>query len=291
MHQVAKVLAFQLQHQLLGDTAGYIACVLLFALLVSIFFLLRNYFDRYRALLESVEHGWLMIMMAMLMVYAGLIFITQYPRPLLERPEDFPIFFTISVMVFSFLAVFLYILTHKKRLKAMNDQLLEQQKWHKMAYIDALTELDNRASYIKHINDFEESLGVTDSVCAMVFDLNEFKAINDTFGHRIGDTTLKAFASLLRELFPHDHYHIFRVGGDEFAVLAINAAENDIKEKIKTILNDGETKHIVGCTVAVGISWVNLAEHNAIDNAFIKADEEMYKNKKDGRKNIGLNFQ
>lgn len=276
---------------LFGDAAGYVACAMLFALLIALFFLLRQYFDRYRALLESVEHGWSMITVAMLGIYLGLIFITQYPKPLLERPEDFPVFLTVSIMVCSFLAVFIYILTHKRRLRDMNNQLLEQQKWHKMAYIDALTELDNRASYIKHINDFEGTLSVTDSVCAMVFDLNEFKAINDTFGHRIGDGTLKSFADLLRKLFPHEHYHIFRVGGDEFAVLAINAPKNEINEKIDTLLDKNETKHLVGCSVAVGICWVNLAEHNAIDNAFIKADEEMYKNKKDGRNNVGLNFK
>lgn len=274
---------------LFGDVAGYIAFAALFLLLLAIFFFMRPYFTKYRDLLESVSHGWCMIMIAMLVVYVGLIFLTQYPKPLIQRPEDFPMFITVSIMVCSFLIVYLYILTHKKRLRIMNDQLLEQQKWHNMAYIDSLTELDNRASYIKHINEFEATLDISASVCAMVFDLNEFKAINDTFGHRIGDGTLKAFADLLRSLFPHDKYHIFRIGGDEFAVLSIDASKSEVDEKIKILLNYEETKHLVGCTVAAGCCWVDLAEHNAIDNAFIKADEEMYKNKKDGRKNIGLN--
>lgn len=269
---------------LFGDVAGYIACTVLFILLLVVFFFMRPYFTRYRALLESVNHGWGMIMTAMLIVYVGLIFLTQYPKPLLQRPEDLPMFITVSIMVCSFLTVFLYILTHKKRLRLMNDQLLEQQKWHNMAYIDALTELDNRASYIKHINEFEAELDISTSVCAMMFDLNEFKMINDTFGHRIGDTTLKAFADLLRSLFPHDNYHIFRVGGDEFAVISINVPEEEVNEKIRTLLNKEETKNLVGCTVAAGYCWVDLSEHNAIDNAFIKADEEMYKNKNDGKK-------
>lgn len=93
-------------------------------------------------------------------------------------------------------------------------------EWHKIAYVDGLTGCANRTAYIEKLNDLERSSLMDHSICVLVFDIDNFKKVNDTKGHMAGDIILKQAAEILMNLFQSEATSVFRIGGDEFAVLA-----------------------------------------------------------------------
>jgi diguanylate cyclase (GGDEF)-like protein len=96
-----------------------------------------------------------------------------------------------------------------------NRELLEsQQRLSRLVDTDPLTNLANRRSLRKAMDAVRDSGGTV-----IFIDINEFKQVNDLFGHRIGDTTLQRLAKLIVDQFrPGDH--VIRWGGDEFLVVA-----------------------------------------------------------------------
>jgi diguanylate cyclase (GGDEF)-like protein len=112
-----------------------------------------------------------------------------------------------------------------------------------------------------------------------MIDVNSFKAINDTLGHHKGDEILCHLANLLTSIFPKDHYEIFRIGGDEFAIIGSGAEEYDVDGRISAINVSVEASRM-GYSVAAGRSTVIYGENQAFENAFIRADEAMYEAKR-----------
>ena len=85
---------------------------------------------------------------------------------------------------------------------------------------DALTKVQNRFAFekcIQNIKRLREPQKSTSSISVINIDLDDFKSINDTFGHKEGDKALKHFAKLLMKIFPANC--VFRYGGDEFIII------------------------------------------------------------------------
>ena len=82
---------------------------------------------------------------------------------------------------------------------------------------DALTALENKQSYIRYITKLAKK--PPEILTAINIDLDDFKRINDRFGHQEGDEALKNFTQILRNSFSYKQ-RIFRMGGDEFLVLS-----------------------------------------------------------------------
>ena len=111
---------------------------------------------------------------------------------------------------------------------------------------------------------------------ALMLDIDNFKSINDTFGHHIGDTVLKKAAAYLLSVFNDEHYRVFRIGGDEFAVIAVDVSRKTLDEKVQQVCNPKED---LKCSFSCGYSLVDFERKNAMENAFIDADLLMYKQK------------
>ena len=85
---------------------------------------------------------------------------------------------------------------------------------------DGLTEIYNKRKYEEEVQrEFARALRHQRPLSLIIFDLDEFKQINDTYGHLCGDFVLKQVASLARELVRPEQM-LARVGGDEFVILA-----------------------------------------------------------------------
>ncbi len=262
---------------LAGVIGGMIACICTFLLFLLIYSKGREYFPRYRNLFKSVQSGWNVTMLATCLIYFLMIFAAAYPKPLAQRPEYLPVYALLSLTVLSFYTVFLMMLTHKKKLFDLNIQFELEKKWHKIAYVDVLTGMKNRMAYVERINELERTAKETDVIYAVMMDIDNFKQINDTLGHHIGDFTLEKAAEFLNEIFAEESYEVFRIGGDEFAVVAVGASREELEEKIHYI-NKPDPE--VGCSFSVGFSPVNLTQNNFMENAFIRADRAMYDVKK-----------
>lgn len=103
-------------------------------------------------------------------------------------------------------------------LRQLSEKNAEQRATHALARTDFLTGIPNRLALSEYVADLDEK--VLRGVAALVLDLDDFKAINDTMGHAAGDEVLKCVASRLVAL--GDRYRdtiIFRLGGDEFLIM------------------------------------------------------------------------
>lgn len=145
--------------------------------------------------------------------------------------------------------------------------------------IDTLTGIGNRLAF----NDYVEKLNKKqmEKTCILSIDLNNFKKINDTYGHDEGDKALIYFAAVLRRVF-YGVGKAIRIGGDEFIVFIDGSKDVDIKLFIRRIKNSINSKeNPLKCKLSFSYGFV---EGNSIDkdlNKAIKAaDNLMYRDKK-----------
>ena len=96
--------------------------------------------------------------------------------------------------------------------------------------------LYNRVYYVEKINDLERNISSYQSLCCIVIDINDFKSVNDRFGHYIGDETLRQVSQTIQEAFNDTTPYVFRVGGDEFFVVLINVSEAFAQKKLEEFL-------------------------------------------------------
>jgi len=120
-----------------------------------------------------------------------------------------------------------------------------------------------------------------------LFDLDEFKCVNDGFGHQAGDCVLKYFSDLLRDVYCKDDI-VGRVGGDEFMVYIKNTTDISIaEEKVSEIMTqlkigvDYDDIRIIA-SVSIGISIID-EKTGSYSEAYRQTDNAMYEAKGKGK--------
>ena len=138
---------------------------------------------------------------------------------------------------------------------------------------DALTGIGNRTSFYKIIDNLEKSnSGVTVLVC----DIDGLKAINDKYGHLIGDKIIRQAAILLERCCPELSY-LFRMGGDEFLILIPEILTKDQCEQIVSKIH-WECSKNDKLNLSIGIASSKNKQYKLID-VIREADEKMYKSR------------
>ena len=167
------------------------------------------------------------------------------------------------------------------------DKKVEEELQDK-AYHDPLTKLPNRSLFEAQINNRLKTAHNRKNLLALLFlDLDGFKAINDRFGHEMGDTLLKALAQRLLALLRSDD-DLYRIGGDEFVILLNNAGgDHEIAAVSRRILASiHEPFHLHGKLISVGASiGIAIYPENATSEGELlrHADLAMYNAKQTGR--------
>lgn len=150
---------------------------------------------------------------------------------------------------------------------------------------DALTNILNRRAFEELCQRSEESK----DVLALIFvDLDNFKGINDTLGHAKGDLVLKNVASNLKAVFRKKD-HVFRIGGDEFAVICPGLTkenEDTVIEKIN-ILNNYIAKIDMDYYVSVSAGMA-FSTNGYSKTLYENADKALYKTKENGKRGISV---
>lgn len=154
-----------------------------------------------------------------------------------------------------------------------------------MALIDQLTSLYNRRGFLNLTNHHIQLAKRKKRNLLFLFcDLDNFKYINDNFGHLVGDEVLKDTSSILKEVFRESDI-IARFGGDEFVVLATDVKKEDknviinrLNKKIKDY-NNMEIRQY-NLSISIGAVFYELGNIEDIEDILDKADKLMYEEKK-----------
>ena len=174
-------------------------------------------------------------------------------------------------------------ITEEERALQMRDEQIGQISQE--AYKDALTGVGNKAAYnaaVKKLNkEIEE--GLSDYAVVMV-DMNNLKKINDEYGHKSGDLYIKGCCHLICEAFKHSP--VFRIGGDEFAVLLTgegfarrNESVEELRNAYAVCYGKTDSEPWERYSAAVGLAE-RAMDDNTYELVFKRADALMYEEKK-----------
>ena len=164
-----------------------------------------------------------------------------------------------------------------------------EQKMRHLATWDALTGLLNRQIFYRKTQNYLDRVKQTgEPFSVLMLDLDHFKAINDTYGHPIGDRVLVAFGSLLKEHLG-EHNILGRIGGEEFAAVLPGVRRNEalkLAEAIHTRLRSltiTEGNQTVSVSVSIGIACYPGKGTADIGQLLQEADRALYRAKQTGR--------
>lgn len=161
-----------------------------------------------------------------------------------------------------------------------------------LAHTDSLTGLDNRRMFDHQVSRLlKERLWQGEDSALLIFDIDYFKQINDTYGHMAGDQALRRVAASCRHLMRHDD-QIGRIGGEEFAVFltptdrieALHRAEQ-LRHRVaqcRVKLDDGST---FSMTISIGVTLSN-SRKRTLPQLMLAADQALYEAKSRGRNRI-----
>lgn len=168
-----------------------------------------------------------------------------------------------------------------------------EEKLSHMAFIDMLTDLPNRKMLISRIDQLISSIEEPDLPFAIAFiDLDDFKQVNDTLGHHVGDLLLQAVAAKLKDAI-HDDDMLGRLGGDEFALVIkrplTDAALYAYIENLRQLLIDDLVIEDKPLAIRASFGLSRYPEDGITSAELLKsADHAMYRAKT--RKTAGIEF-
>ena len=146
-----------------------------------------------------------------------------------------------------------------------------------MALHDPLTDLPNRVLFRQRLESALHRVSRGESCAVLCLDLDQFKGVNDTLGHPVGDTLLKAVTERLRRIVrPADT--VARLGGDEFAVLLTGATPEAAARVSESIERAVEAIWPIGIRGGVSIGVASVGQ--GATEALSRADRSMYAKKR-----------
>ena len=150
---------------------------------------------------------------------------------------------------------------------------------------DGLTHIYNRYKFDYDIEKLTNSQ-TTESLHLMMFDIDHFKNINDTYGHHQGDVILKELCTLIeKNTRPTDKF--YRVGGEEFAIFSFtntHQQELDFANRIRKIVQEHKFDTIENLTISLGFTQFIYGE--SLTSLYNRADKALYNAKENGRNRV-----
>jgi len=215
--------------------------------------------------------------MAILLVFVsiGFSFWMYQVKPYAIWQMDF-----VNILIYTIVGIFIHIIVNSIRIR----EFVLTRKINIQKDLDESTGLKNKGALTRAIDEYLADETKKKGIMLML-DVNDFKSVNDTYGHDIGDTVISQLGAFLSENFRNDEI-LGRFGGDEFIVfikdtddvdIASDAARRSIKKSSAYVkLPDEEKK--VGVSIGVAIY---RGEEKTYSELFKKADIALYKAKAD----------
>lgn len=249
------------------------------------------------------RHGFLWSMLLLGMIGGLFLFSSEIQS---NYPLPFQVRFTVSYLAISFITS--WIEYHRARFQKESMQshhalsleqkhlkeeiqrrIVLEKKLQRLAQIDPLTGLFNRGYFLEIAErEFLRAVRYNTSLCFALLDIDNFKQINDTQGHPIGDKVIQTLAQYCQKSLRESDV-VGRLGGEEFAILLLHVNHEEAKLKMQTLkeelsllsipYQEEQTLHF---TVSIGVAMLDSQIAN-LDELYIQADIKLYKAKEAGR--------
>lgn len=170
-------------------------------------------------------------------------------------------------------------------------QVQLERKLVDLASVDTLTRLPNRRSFFARANrELARARRFRHETAVLMFDIDDFKRVNDQYGHQVGDEVLAAvaglFASALREIDI-----VGRIGGEEFAAMLVETdmeGAQVVAERLRVRIADRSINahgEVVGVTVSMGLTMLEPQDHS-VEAMIRRADSAMMESKRAGKNQV-----
>lgn len=159
-----------------------------------------------------------------------------------------------------------------------------------LAYRDSLTGIKNKTAYLEATARLDDEIRIGwPHFAVLVFDINNLKIINDTFGHDLGDEIIIQACTLIGQAFLQSP--VYRIGGDEIVVLVENPESHRISEQLNRFDQEIQrfnqtTDNSQRISIAKGVAYYNNQYDVCYNDVFKRADEAMYKNKQEMKNSL-----
>jgi diguanylate cyclase (GGDEF)-like protein len=188
------------------------------------------------------------------------------------------------------------VLSQARLMESEHNLISSKKALERAAFIDPLTGVGNRRSFDQSFErEWSRAQRTSKALAVLIFDIDHFKKINDTYGHQRGDELLVAVARALQDTLPRLTEVLARYGGEEFACIlpgtdsygAIKVAER-LRAAVEALqLQHPGSPHKV-VTVSVGVAVCQYPVRAAPSLLFGEADRALYEAKRNGRNRVEL---
>jgi diguanylate cyclase (GGDEF)-like protein len=207
-------------------------------------------------------------------IFIGIPVLSQFDIPVIN-----------AVILVTILLPILYVYIYKPMCSQYTKLERAEENQRELSLLDELTGLYNRRGfmlYAKHLLEF--SIRSKKALLLVYADLDNLKWINDHLGHEVGNKAIVCIAKVLTATFRGSDV-IGRVGGDEFAILALETKEentNIFRKRLNKNLKDAECNFnpICGLKLSFGIAANNSGESKSLEDLIEQADTLMYDEKR-----------
>ena len=257
-------------------TAGHDGTALLFSV-IGIFVLMVGFSGTQRVIIIGLD-----IIVNLLCVGAG-YYCPQLIIPHLSLESKLIDLVVSLLMAFIGVAVLTDQIT--KSFQNKNDELSE------ISNRDSLTGVYNRRFLFDHLESLINQNPAKQNICALMMDLDYFKAVNDTYGHGFGDEVLCTFTDTV-EMVLRDSDVLARYGGEEFVALlhSVNAVSAEIiAERIRKAVSAIRFDNGLQLTVSIGLAMLQPVD--SAESLINRADNHLYKAKEQGRNRVCSEYE
>ena len=236
---------------------------------------------------NSTLYETLLIGLCSLATFVSCKFISYKTEPLYTIPDEPSFWIYIFNSLCTFAMLVLFSLIFLREIKSAHTKLENQNaQLDRIAGIDALTGLYNRRSMDKFL---AAAMSCPNDFSIIMCDIDDFKKVNDTYGHKSGDKVLQAISKIIVSSLREDDF-VCRWGGEEILILisgtslnpAAMAAER-IRSQVEKMSVDSDGQAIK-CTLTIGVA--ERSEGKSTDDIIALADERLYKGKRSGKNRV-----
>jgi diguanylate cyclase (GGDEF)-like protein/PAS domain S-box-containing protein len=170
----------------------------------------------------------------------------------------------------------------------IQDRVEMEEEIRRISVTDALTGVYNRMKFDEEIErELTRSIRYDVPLTLIMFDIDHFKDVNDTYGHSRGDTVLRELVQLVREQL-RDSDGLFRWGGEEFSIICPHTEAADARNIAERVRNTVETQVFEGVgviTISAGVGSFRQMRDTA-ESLLQRTDEALYEAKRRGRNRV-----